>query len=79
MLWTITYLFLCHYDNSKKLIFQAFHCNREVDNGSLGTNFRAVGWVAKLSSDVQSETVHYIHLLVTNFHLQDTSSSHKIS
>lgn len=66
----VFYLLLCQDNSSKQLIFQAAHCDREIDDGGFGTHFRCVGGVTKLSGDVETEALHNIHFFVTYFDLK---------
>ena len=65
----LSYLFLCKDDNAEQLILQTLHGDSEVDDGGLGAHLRGVGGVPELGGDVQHESLHHVHLLVTYFHL----------
>ena len=73
------YLLLGQDDHSQQLIFQAFHCDREVDDGGLGANLRCVGGVTQLGGDVQSEAIHDVNFFVADFDLESRQNKRRIS
>ena len=67
----VTYALLCQDDPAQELILKAFHGDSEVNDGCLGTDLRRVSRVGELSGYVETESLHHIHFLVSNFHLEE--------
>lgn len=70
---SLTNLFFCENDPPQQLIFQSLNGDSEIDDGGLGTDLRSVLRIRKFCSDIKPETFHYIHLLVSNFHLNEVN------
>ena len=64
-----SYLFFSKNNSSQQLIFETFHGDREVDDRSLGADFRRVRRITEFGGDIENETCHDIYLFVANFNL----------
>lgn len=71
-------LFLGEDNNAEQLILETLHGDGEVDDGSLGTDFRSVGRIGHLCGDVQLEATVEIDLFLSDFHLEGASRFNEV-
>lgn len=63
------YLFLSEDNSAQQLILQTPHGNSEVDDGCPCADLGSVCWVGELGGNVETEALHYVHLLISHFYL----------